>query len=784
MVESQARIKPVVKVKILVIEDNEDDYDLLERRLKKTDHCLSLKRIETRHEFSRELEENKWDLIISDNDLPNFSAREALALLRDIDHITPFIILSGNIGEEAAVEAMRAGANDYILKGNSSRLIPAINRELQELRKKVELGKIEKELSKTERNYKLLAENVQDLVCVHDQSGEYLWVSPSSERMLGYTPSEFKKISFFHGLHSDDEPTVRENLKSLRSSSIQHRTGRFIYRKQRKDGVYIYLETITNGIYDKNELVKIVSTSRDITEQVQAYQLHEENEARQAGILESLSEGIILLDDKGNIITNNSSADKILDIKDASSISDLLNDQDKVTDKSGEPLLPEKLPYIQTLDSGIAKYNQIIGLRRNGDDYWLSMNTVPYYLSGAKKGIVVSFSNVTQEIENQEQINRFAQELVALIENANAPIFGIDWEGRITEWNHFTEKITGFTKDEVLGTLLIERFILNSHKVLVKDLFKKVLRGKNAINYELPILTKHGQVVTILFNGTTRKDYAGKIIGMIGVGQDITELIEYRGKLELKVEERTQELMQALRKEKELVALKSKFVSMASHEFRTPLSTIQFASDFVRKYYRKAEHEKLEAKFDKINQQVKHMTYLLDDVLVIGKSQAGVIKLNPALINLKRFCKEIFEEIENGSANSHEIERKIVSDSETIFVDEKLLRNILVNLLTNAIKFSPETDRVKVNVSCIQNQLEINVRDWGNGIDEADKDKLFEAFHRGSNVGTIQGTGLGLSIVKKAVEMQEGAIEVESELGKGSTFKVSIPVKYEEDTGN
>ncbi|MEM6360267.1 MAG: PAS domain S-box protein [Bacteroidota bacterium] len=785
MDETKSNIADSKTANILIIENNLDDYDSLVRTIKQSGVDVNSKRIESKDELLDQFDSGKWQLIISDNSLTNFSPCEALSLIRERDETIPFVVVSGTTDkEEAAVEVIHAGANDYISKNNTTLLVSVITKELRKFVQKKEPSKIEKEFAKIERNYKLLAENVQDLVCVHDHSGECLWISPSAERILGYTSDELKAAGFFKGLHKEDKDSVKENINSLLAKNTQNRIGRFNYRRKRKDGIYIFLETIINGIYEDNSLKKIVSISRDVTEQMMAYQLHEENEARQAGIFESLSEGIILLDEKGNLITYNRSAGKILQIKGKCTIFELLGDGDFITNKANKRLLPQELPYIQTLNSGVAKYNQIIGLKQQDKQFWISMNSVPYYLAGSKKGIVVSFSNVTQQIENQKRIKRFAQELVTLIENANAPIFGIDWEGKISEWNRFTSQITGYSKEEVVDTSLVDRFIPDSHKELVKALFKGVLRGQGAVNYELPIITKKNEIVTILFNGTPRKDYAGKITGMIGVGQDITELIEYRGRLELKVEERTEELTQALEKQKELVSLKSKFVSMASHEFRTPLTTIQFTSDFIRKFYKTSEKSRLEEKFDKITRQVKNMTYLLDDVLTIGKSQARAIKLSPNLIDIAKFCNDIFNELEAGSNDSHKILSSVIVESDTLYLDEKLLRNVLVNLLTNAVKFSPEADKIKVDVTVRLRVLSIIVQDWGNGIDQTAKDKLFEAFHRGSNVGTIEGTGLGLSIVKKAVEILDGRIELESQLNRGTTFKVSIPVKYEKDIGD
>ena len=409
---------------------------------------------------------------------------------------------------------------------------------------------------------------------------------------------------------------------------------------------------------------------------------------------------------------------------------------------------------------------------------------MPYSLGPVKKGVILSFIDVTGQNNSQEKIKRVTQELMTLIEKANAPIFGIDWDGNITEWNSYTSKITGYTKKEVVGKNLIRTFILKSHRDVVHQLFKMVLRGKNTTHYELPIVTKSGRIITILFNGTPRRDYTNKITGLVAVGQDITELTEYREKLELKVEERTRELKKALKKEKELVSLKSKFVSMASHEFRTPLATIKFASDFIKMYHNRAEWQSMEAKLDKIDEQVRHMTYLLDDVLVMGKSQAGMIKIHAGPLNLPEFCLKVTEEVRHSTGYTHRIVDNVAAETEHIVTDEKLLRNILVNLLSNAIKFSPASDKVRLEVICQKNMLRVVVQDWGLGIEKKERNKVFEAFHRSDNVRGIQGTGLGLSIVKKAVEVLNGRIDLKSETGSGTTFIVSIPVGYHNEKEN
>ena len=269
----------------------------------------------------------------------------------------------------------------------------------------------------------------------------------------------------------------------------------------------------------------------------------------------------------------------------------------------------------------------------------------------------------------------------------------------------------------------------------------------------------------------------GMPVRMIGVMQDVTELTEYRINLEKKVEARTRELNAALKKEKEIVEMRSKFVSIASHEFRTPLSTISLASGFVRKYKHRLTPDAINEKLLGIETQVRHMSGLLDDILTIGKGDAGRIEVNLVTLPVRTLFENMAREVINSMKRSHEVNLQITFPRETFETDEGLIRNIVINLLSNAIKFSDTSNEVILSVGGNKDEMVIGVRDYGIGIPPEDAAKLFEPFYRGSNVSTISGTGLGLSIVKKAVDLLEGEIKVNSNVGRGTEFLVTLPTK-------
>ena len=396
-------------------------------------------------------------------------------------------------------------------------------------------------------------------------------------------------------------------------------------------------------------------------------------------------------------------------------------------------------------------------------------------------GKITGVLGVGQDISEMDKLRTVsesvAKELRQFIETANAPIFGIDSKGLVNEWNQTSEKITGFRKEDVFGKNLVQTYITEDYRKSVKKVLDDALRGKETANYEFPLFTKNGERVMVLLNSSSRRDANGKITGVLGVGQDITELVGYRNELEIKVEERTVKLNQALEKQKELNELKSKFVSTASHEFRTPLSAINFAAGSIKKYWGKMEPVMIEKKLHKIEDQVMHMTKLLDDVLVIGQSGAGKIRNNPLNMPLGNFINEIIEEV----YTSHEKSNKIVVidteniKNETIFIDEKLGRNIFINLISNAVKYSKNKENVTIEFSSEKDFTIVAVTDFGIGISKSELKTIFTPFSRGENVDLIQGTGLGLSIAKEAIDTIGGEIVVRSTLGYGATFKVKIP---------
>ena len=405
-----------------------------------------------------------------------------------------------------------------------------------------------------------------------------------------------------------------------------------------------------------------------------------------------------------------------------------------------------------------------------------------------------------QEKDKFEALFQFAS-MGILVANAKAEILLV---------NNFLLKQFGYnTPDEVIGkpieTLIPVRYHskhvhLRDHYIedphprpmgLGKDLFAvKKDQAEFPVEVSLSSYTMGEEIFTIAFVSdiTKRKEFENAINSqreqLAVTNKKIEELNnELEGKVELRTKQlqdtlaqlelSRDELTRALSKEKELSDLKSRFVSMASHEFRTPLSTILSSASLVAKYVETTEQDQRTRHINRIKSSVNNLTDLLNEFLSIGKIEDGKINANNQHFNLKELITTLCSEME-GIAKSNQLFKYMHTGKEMIFSDPALLRNIITNLFSNAIKFSSEGSVIKIGSNVSKDSIVLTVKDDGMGISAEDQQHLFERFFRGANVTNIQGTGLGLHIVSKYIEILDGEIAFESELEHGTKFTITL----------
>lgn len=397
------------------------------------------------------------------------------------------------------------------------------------------------------------------------------------------------------------------------------------------------------------------------------------------------------------------------------------------------------------------------------------------------------------------------ESLNALFEYTTEGIIIANQFGTIIRANPSSEKLFGYDQGELLNQkieILVPNKYAHSHEKH-RDGFNKnphprsmgkgldlYGKKKNGVEFPVEISLSHYKsdnemfVIAFIIDRTERKESEERIKRI-------------NTELELKVEERTKilketlhqleaskdELSAALEKEKELNEMKSRFVTMASHEFRTPLSTILSSASLIGKYKNTEEEEKRHKHVDRIKSAVTNMTLILNDFLSAGKLEEGKINVNLVSIDIPNFINESLNELSN-FLKPGQIVNYSHQGSTNFVCDKQFLKNMIINLVSNSSKFSPENKSIDITTLNSSTELQLIVKDNGMGIPVDEQKNLFERFFRAKNALNIQGTGLGLSIVGKYVEVLSGTIKFESELNKGTTFYINLPLQHEDNTTN
>jgi PAS domain S-box-containing protein len=398
-----------------------------------------------------------------------------------------------------------------------------------------------------------------------------------------------------------------------------------------------------------------------------------------------------------------------------------------------------------------------------------------------------------------------------IFQSMSEGIIMVDENGRIAIANPVAEQLFGYQKNELTGVML--------ESLLPERYRRGHVNFRNAFNAnphprrmgfgrDLTALRKNGEEFPVEIS-LSFTQVQGNLLVMAFIS-DITQrkqaedalkrseeqLIVYAAELEKKVELRTEalnntitkleeevaerkkaeeETKRALEKERELNELKTKFVSIASHEFRTPLSTVLSSASLIQQYKDRSEYEKQDRHITRIKSSVNHLTQILNDFLSLGKLEEGKVDVKLETFNMEVFLTEISEEVQSFLKDGQKVAVQCQPGLKDVESDQRILRNILFNLISNASKYSEPGKPITIECKAKGNAIQFLIKDEGIGIPQEDQKHLFDRFFRASNAGNVQGTGLGLNIVKRYVDLLSGEISFTSEFGKGTTFQISIP---------
>lgn len=602
------------------------------------------------------------------------------------------------------------------------------------------------------------------------------YVSHNVTRILGYTADDFttKKIYYGDLIYPEDKAIIEKEVKeAIQNKSIKE-LNHTPYRIITKNGKEIIIKEWSALERDNNgNITEFKGIISDITESIKR-----KNEiTKLSTAVEQSSVMVVITNTKGEIEYFNPAFSKKTGYKKEDAIgkkASLLKSGLQSDDIYSEL-------WITILNGGTWR-GQFQNMKKNGEIFWEMASISPIINAhGETINYIKIAEDISKQKETEAELHKYREELELLVEkrtkevtytqNKFKAIFDqaavgvviVNTEnGNYEEFNNKFCSITGFTRDDIKS--LNFTHITHPDDLEKDNNFIKALHAGEIAEFSLEkrYIRKDKKIiwVSLSVSKLSQIDNKNYIIGII---QEITE------------SKRAKDVLQAsLEREKEMNEMKSRFVAVASHEFRTPLAAINFASSFIKKYWNKITEEDREKKFLKIENQVKHMTKLLNDVLLYGKAESGNLQSKVKRMTFDEFFTPILNDVRTSFKNSHEI--NITKNKENIIlkIDKQLGRNIFQNLFSNAIKFSPNQTRIDFNIEDKKNKTIFKITDYGIGIKPDEIDKVFIPFNRGENTETIQGTGLGLSIVKESVKALNGEISVESKINEQTTFSVIL----------
>lgn len=567
--------------------------------------------------------------------------------------------------------------------------------------------------------------------------------------------------------HPDDRLRV---LEALMAVNEEKRFTSLEYRIVRPDGTirYVWAEVGGSLVDDNGNIVQLTGIMQDIT----AIKAAEEELRLKSAALESAANGIVITDTRG-IIEWVNPAFTILTgytIEEAKG----RNQRDLINSGQHEPAFYKDL--WTTILGGNVWQGELINRRKDGSIYTEEQTITPVRNAS---GTITHFIGIKQDItrrkQDEEALRQLNTELEARVTerttelthiknriesilNSNAdPIIYSRIDGKIEQVNPAFTQAFGYRTDDIMFQP-IHKLVDEKQIADLEAAFEKVVAERQVHRIEITAYKKEGEPFDASVMLSPVIENHDQLRGVVLSVHDISE----HNRL--------------LRHAMELSELKSRYVSMAAHDLRNPMAVILTSSDTLEHYYARLSEEKRLSKYVQIRSSIKVMTDILDDVLLMGQADSGKLEFKPAAMDIRLFCQMLVEEFMQSTETTIFIDFSAEGVDTPVMMDAKLLRHILANLISNAIKYSPNDSVVTFSLRGAGGQVVFKIQDCGIGIPKEDQARLFETFHRASNAHHIRGTGLGLAIVKQSVERHGGSIAFESEENKGTTFTVTLPI--------
>ena len=791
---------------VLIVEDLEDDALLVLRELRRGGFDVVWERVETAEDLRTALPCRLWDILISDYRLPGFNAPAALAILQQSQLDIPFIVVSGTIGETLAVELMKAGAHDYVMKDKLTRLPEAVRREVRDAQIRAERQQAAIELDQTKERLRLAIEG----------SGIGLWdwsvqtgaltLNDRWAEMIGYTLQELEPTSFEtwqHHTHPENlqqatlllEQHFRQEIPSYACElRMRHKLGRWVWVMARGKVV----EWDASG-----QPLRMIGTQLDITDRKlneatlqQLNQKLEERVERRTAALQQSEAGLREAQQVARL------GSWELDVQSrkltwSAEVFNIFGLSPEQPEPTYEQLLQDYFPpdererFADLVDRAIGHgepyATDVRMIRADGSSgYIFAKAELSRDLAGQVQRLFGIVMDISDRKAIQEALQRSEERARATLMALPDLVFRVDRDGRYVNFMASPPGKNLVEPQQVIGKHLQDIAIPNmpeNHAAIQYAAIQQALATQTVQSYEQQIVLE----------GKPR--YEEVRVSPCGDNEVVFFIrdISDRKQIETQLQQTNEELARATR-------LKDEFLANMSHELRTPLTAILGMSEILKEKVFGELNAKQHQYIEIISDSGKHLIKLINDILDVSKISAGKLDLELAAVSLSELCDSSLVFVKQ-EAHKKQIQLTTLlppllpPSLEIVELDERRMRQVLINLLNNAVKFTPVGGQVTLDVKLqpatqaahaepkmldFDTWIVVSVIDTGIGISPEDHAKLFQPFVQidSSLNRHYEGTGLGLTLVKQLVELHGGSVSLTSQLGQGSCFTIRLPCRY------
>ena len=750
-----------MRLRVLHIADQEQDLALMTRHLTQAGHDLTIHRVDTPDLMKAALEREEWDVVLCDYSLPHFHALAALQVLKDTGLDIPFIIISGTVGESVAVEAMRAGAHDYLMNDNLARLAQTIEREMQQAENRRSRKHAEESLKASEAELSVLFAALTD-VMVLDRDGRYLKIAPTTPAYLHKPPSELLGKTVHDVFPKQEADFFLTHIRRALDEGCMHRTD---YSMVVEDGREVWLDCSVSPMTPDS----VIWIGRDVTEAKRSEKALTQSDSRKAAILQSALDCVVTIDAEGKVIYFNPAAESTFGY----------TSDEAVGKRMSELIIPARLRGYH--DQGLAKYLatghstilgkriEVYGMRSDGNEIPLELTITA--IGELPRPIFTAFIRDLTERKRSEAERKQAEEELRKseeryrisVENAHDIIYEHDLEGKYTSINKAGEQITGYTLDETLK-LNIADTVAPEHVNKARQMIGAKLAGQSITAYELEIIAKDGRRIPVEVN-TSLVFQNGIPIGVQGIARDVTE---------------RKHLEEQLRQSQKMEAI-GQLAGGVAHDFNNLLTVIGGYSSIL--LIKLPPDSPFRASVEEIKKASDRASGLTRQLLAFSRKQIlqpRILDLNTVVSDLDKMLRRLIGE---------HIDLLTITDPnlDNVKADPGQLEQVLLNLVVNARDAMPEGGKLTIEtrnavISKDYAQLHgippgpyimLTVSDTGCGMEAAVREHIFEPFFTTKEAG--KGTGLGLATLYGIIKQSGGNVRVYSELGHGTTFKIYLP---------